>query len=535
MKNQKGINLVSLSVAVIVIIAIAGTVLYNVRTNLGVQKLKAMQTDIENLRGKVANYYLQYGALPTLNVYSGGEKQNTSIPKDSNVIKDVVENATSKEQLDTGVYYVIDLSAMENVTLTYGEDYENLKDKSAETINTLGNGTLTDVYIINSVSHNIFYVAGITYEGKTYYTQYQDEEKEKIGKSNFDIDLESRVERDSKGNINYRIDKGERAPVNRNAIYIDENENKAVIPAGFTVSGEQGESTIENGLVVRDSNENEWVWIPVSDEDLALMYEESSTGWNMLGTDVNTKYKTLGTTLGSKILNRTDPGLIEDPYYREPDVLYVYDIEQENCIQAGFENITDMANKLKDDYRDMIESLRENKGFYIGRYELGKDSSNKPQEKAGTVMNKKDWYNLYSACKSFTTEKIQSRMIWGCQWDQVCKFINKHGDKVSLDNSRTYGNYCYSEGEAAINSGTSNFNHTTGRSEVWKTNNIYDLAGNCWEWTQEAHNSNTFSYRADRGGSLYDTQNEWSVSSFSCYFPTYKSDTFSTRPVLYIK
>ena len=91
MKNQKGINLVSLSVAVIVIIAIAGTVLYNVRTNLGVQKLKAMQTDIENLRGKVANYYLQYGALPTLNVYSGGEKQNTSIPKDSNVIKDVVE------------------------------------------------------------------------------------------------------------------------------------------------------------------------------------------------------------------------------------------------------------------------------------------------------------------------------------------------------------------------------------------------------------------------------------------------------------
>ena len=66
MKNQKGINLVSLSVAVIVIIAIAGTVLYNVRTNLGVQKLKAMQTDIENLRGKVANYYLQYGALPIL-------------------------------------------------------------------------------------------------------------------------------------------------------------------------------------------------------------------------------------------------------------------------------------------------------------------------------------------------------------------------------------------------------------------------------------------------------------------------------------
>ena len=28
-------------------------------------------------------------------------------------------------------------------------------------------------------------------------------------------------------------------------------------------------------------------------------------------------------------------------------------------------------------------------------------------------------------------------------------------------------------------------NYTTGRSEYWKANNIYDLAGNTWEWTQE--------------------------------------------------
>ena len=166
MKNQKGVNLVSLSVAVIVIITIVGTVLYNVRTNLGVQKLKAMQADIENLRGKVANYYLQYGALPIL-------KQQEI--EDSILSENVktIENGN----IETGKYYVIDLSAMENITLTYGEDYENLKDKSPETIQTLSNGTLTDVYIINSVSHNIFYVHGITYEGKTYYTQYQEEGK----------------------------------------------------------------------------------------------------------------------------------------------------------------------------------------------------------------------------------------------------------------------------------------------------------------------------------------------------------------------
>ena len=503
MKNQKGINLVSLSVAVIVIIAIAGTVLYNVRTNLGVQKLKAMQTDIENLRGKVANYYLQYGALPTLNVYSGGEKQDTSIPKDSNVIKDVVENATS-DDLDAGDYYVIDLSAMENITLTYGEDYENLKDKSAETIKTLGNGTLTDVYIINAVSHNIFYVAGITYEGKTYYTQYQDEESNKTG--SVDIDLNGEFE-NKDGKIIHRVYPGDSAPKNKEAFYID-GEYKAVIPPGFTVSnvkeisettGEviKDETSIENGLVVKDEKENEWVWIPVSDNDFSLMFGTASDdGWTMLETSIKSKYKSLGTTLGNRTLIRTNPGTTTDPYYREPDVLSSFDIDENNRKQAGFvekdgttaSSLETMAIKLKNDYKDMMDSVKENKGFYIGRYELGKDTSDndKPQVKEGDVMNYINWYELYSACKSFSSGDVQSRMVWGCQWDQVCRFISTLGEnKVSsLDDSTNYGNY----------SGSTDYK--TGTRNNCITNNIYDLAGNCWEWTQEAYYINC---RTERG------------------------------------
>ncbi len=40
----------------------------------------------------------------------------------------------------------------------------------------------------------------------------------------------------------------------------------------------------------------------------------------------------------------------------------------------------------------------------------------------------------------------------------------------------------------------------TGYSEYWKANNIYDLAGNCWEWTQEAYDTDS---RASRGGVYY--------------------------------
>ena len=68
------------------------------------------------------------------------------------------------------------------------------------------------------------------------------------------------------------------------------------------------------------------------------------------------------------------------------DTLSEYDINPTYLDQAGFKNIEDMATKLKDDYKDMIESIKENKGFYVGRYELGKDASNNPQVKAGDVI-----------------------------------------------------------------------------------------------------------------------------------------------------
>ena len=292
------------------------------------------------------------------------------------------------------------------------------------------------------------------------------------------------------GDIFISVNAGDTAPSDSNAVYTSGNYT-AVIPAGFTVSAT--ESSIENGLVVTDgtTNQNEWVWIPVSSSDLAKMYTEDTTGWNMLGTSVNTKLKTKELTtqntfkLGSRELPRTNPGTTADPYYREPDVLSEYDTDQSYRTQAGFGDLADMATKLKNDYKDMIDSVRENGGFYIGRYELGKDSSNNPQVKAGTVMTSTNWYNLYSACKSFSSGKVESRMIWGCQWDQVCRFISTLGDnKVSsLDDSTSYGNY----------SGSTDYK--TGTRNKCITNNIYDLAGNYWEWTQEAYYTNNRAFR----------------------------------------
>ena len=78
-------------------------------------------------------------------------------------------------------------------------------------------------------------------------------------------------------------------------------------------------------------------------------------------------------------------------------------------------------------------------------------------------------------------------MIWGIQWDLACDFISKKGEQKSITNSTTWGNYPDSTGNAAVMDGETKkygSKQVTGYSEYWKANNIYDLAGNCYEWTR---------------------------------------------------
>ena len=70
-------------------------------------------------------------------------------------------------------------------------------------------------------------------------------------------------------------------------------------------------------------------------------------------------------------------------------------------------------------------------------------------------------------------------------------------EEKNVTDSRSWGNYSDSTGDAATNSGSSNMNYTTGRNEAWQAKNIYDIAGNVYEWTMEACNT---VLRVRRGG-----------------------------------
>ena len=110
--------------------------------------------------------------------------------------------------------------------------------------------------------------------------------------------------------------------------------------------------------------------------------------------------------------------------------------------------------------------------------------------------------NMYSSSSSVT-----STLTYGCEWDAMCRYI----------------------GDSQRKTPTKDAPELTGSVSTDVSKNIYDLAGNYFEWTMEAGST---TYRVLRGG-YYD--NAHPVSSRSIYSPTSSYDILSFRPTLYIK
>ena len=179
-----------------------------------------------------------------------------------------------------------------------------------------------------------------------------------------------------------------------------------------------------------------------------------------------------------------------------------------------------MAETMVSEYEEMIASLEKYKGFYIGRYELSANG-----EKTGATQTDVNWYTLYKNCTTLAVgSKVKTRMIWGLQWDATCNWLDSSG--FSKTDSSTWGNY---SNNTATGAGSK---QNTGYSESWKANNIYDFAGNCNEFTQEAGDTG---YRAVRGGYYsYGGSRSPASSRSSFYTPSGIGSSDGSRPTLYL-
>lgn len=145
-KSEKGITLLSLVIIIALMTIISSTVVYMSLDRFEINNFSKMKNDIILLDEKVSNYYLRYNVLPVLREDDGTKKLYTYTSLDF-----------EKNSGDNSNYYILDLEAMEGISLNYGE--EGFKTPNSS----------DDVYIINEETHTIYYVRGIELNGEQYY------------------------------------------------------------------------------------------------------------------------------------------------------------------------------------------------------------------------------------------------------------------------------------------------------------------------------------------------------------------------------
>ena len=334
------------------------------------------------------------------------------------------------------------------------------------------------------------------------------------------------------------------------------------VPKGFTASEATGENEVNKGFViyqgtdpVNDGNvaaaqesRNQFVWIPVDEESLNDMYQVTTAtlSQSTLGEETTT------TSVYSKLRVRSGDsytaGIPGTSNVREPDILpdttrgdaSTTSGRGINLITSVFGLNGDNASVMKqwsemlvNEYETVYESIKKYDGFYIGRYELTGDTTTPTVQRDKTVLTNQNWYVLKKACNEIVnTNEVKSIMIYGNMWDETMQWLidtgAKTSDEVNTDSS-TWGNYSNSSGNADIEGAGSKQN--SGYSDYWSANNVYDLAGNCNDWTQEARY--TF-FRVFRGGYYNKSGSNGPASDRVDSYP-YDSSSYSSRPALYIK
>ena len=304
-------------------------------------------------------------------------------------------------------------------------------------------------------------------------------------------------------------------------------ERPVPIPDGYVASQVEGENTIEDGLVIYEKTDpvteenhatalttrNQYVWIPVEDiNDMVMCSSNSGSSQCKLELD--------GETLKCTTHSATATDLVGRLYTSEPMNFEQKDQEHnvygynEPSVMEGDLNYGITITQLKQDFTVMAKSVAKNGGFYISRYEIGINGDRKSQKvltaeaNDGTnYLGANKWYGLYNTVRDINNNQ---QMVWGCQYDQVIKFIGEEAQKGHSNRNLTES--------IAI----------SGQNELDEMKNIYDLEGNIGEWTLEAHSSTDRTYR----GNDYSTTSRGSFYSashrFDFYAPEIEVDYFTS-------
>ena len=308
-----------------------------------------------------------------------------------------------------------------------------------------------------------------------------------------------------------------------NSTTYDSYGNKIVVPAGFKIlvddtTGYTADNLdVTKGIVIKDSKENEFVWIPVG---------ENITNGTKTETIKLSRY-TFDSTTGKE----TDIG--------DAPIGICQELATSNKGNATAKNLS-----------GFLSSVNTNNGYYIARYEAGVTgydsskttyNSNEETNWTGYVAEEgkelklvsKDYQrvwdivtqnkaselcqNMYEENSNYTSDLVNSYA-----WDTAIVFI------------QTFGTEGYSSKYSILNACSSDFDKTGCHSDD-KVCNIYEMSGNASEWSTETSNDDSDPC-VMRGGHNTKSSERYGYTGMRVLeSDETASDFHSFRPLLYLE
>ena len=289
------------------------------------------------------------------------------------------------------------------------------------------------------------------------------------------------------------------------------------LPSGFTkIEG----TSLKNGYAIQDSKGNQYVWVEVP-----MTGEVYQTAGLSIEKFTEDEYSAIETDLQAYTNDYRDGANFKDEYYSD----------------ATTGLTSEQYYNLK---RKMLKSIYQNGGFYVGKYETGiedapKTSGSSLTAPTETPVIKQNAYpynfvtcsQAQTLASSMESGEYTSSLMFGVQWDLILKYLETKGTAQEdlRTNSTNWGNYSnnlwnitnvdskyytnskWTSGAYGTKNSSSEILLSTGASDTFCKQGIYDLGGNVWEWTLE-YASNLDFPCAYRGGYYVDYGSLYSVA-----------------------